>query len=115
MLAHLLCSRHNPACCWLLANCSYYRTLTRDLLKCQTCGNVATPIGANSLGPVLCALQATQQDVLIIAAAAFLANVFESYLGAAVQGRVEWFNNDLVNVIQITVAAALAVTAKYYL
>lgn len=60
-------------------------------------------------------MQATPSDVAIITAAAFIANVFESYLGAALQGRVEWLNNDIVNVLQISVAAALAVTAKYYL
>lgn len=42
-------------------------------------------------------------------AAAFVANLAESYLGAAAQGRVEWLNNDLVNVLQICLAAGLAV------
>lgn len=60
-------------------------------------------------------IQASASDVAIITGAAFLANVFESYLGASLQGRVEWLNNDIVNVLQISVAAALAVTAKYYL
>jgi uncharacterized membrane protein len=50
----------------------------------------------------------------VITAAAFLANLFESYLGAVVQGRMEWLNNDMVNVIQISVAAGLAVLAKHY-
>jgi uncharacterized membrane protein len=59
-------------------------------------------------------LQATPADVAIITAAAFVANVFESYIGAALQGKVEWLNNDIVNVIQISVAAALAVTGKFY-
>ena len=35
-----------------------------------------------------------------VAAASFLANVFESWLGATVQGRVPWLTNDLVNVVQ---------------
>lgn len=65
--------------------------------------------------PVLLVLQASIADAGIITAAAFLANVFESYLGAIVQGRIEWLNNDLVNVWQISVAAALAVAAKHYL
>jgi len=43
-----------------------------------------------------------------VAAAAFVANVFESWLGATVQGRLAWLTNDLVNVLQISVAAALA-------
>jgi uncharacterized membrane protein len=60
-------------------------------------------------------LQTTPSDAVLVTAAAFLANVFESYLGAVIQGKVEWLNNDLVNVIQISVAAALAVLAKYYL
>ncbi|WIA15208.1 hypothetical protein OEZ85_001887 [Tetradesmus obliquus] len=59
--------------------------------------------------------QTTPSDAVLVTAAAFLANVFESYLGAVIQGKVEWLNNDLVNVIQISVAAALAVLAKYYL
>ena len=42
-------------------------------------------------------------------AAAFVANLAESYLGAAVQGRVAWLSNDLVNVLQISLAAALGV------
>jgi uncharacterized membrane protein len=53
--------------------------------------------------------------VAVITAAAFVANVFESYIGAAVQGRVAWLNNDLVNVLQISVAAGLAVAGKAYL
>lgn len=60
-------------------------------------------------------LQATPADVVLITAAAFIANVFESYLGASLQGKVEWLNNDIVNVLQISVAAALAVLGKYYL
>lgn len=62
-----------------------------------------------------CMMQATPADVALITAAAFIANVFESYLGASLQGKVEWLNNDIVNVLQISVAAALAVLGKYYL
>jgi uncharacterized membrane protein len=40
------------------------------------------------------------------------ANLFESYLGAAVQGRVAWLTNDVVNIIQICLAAALAIAAQ---
>lgn len=47
----------------------------------------------------------------MVAAAATAANLFESWLGAAAQGRVEWLTNDLVNAIQIAVAAGLAVGA----
>ncbi len=43
-----------------------------------------------------------------------VANTFESYLGATVQGRVAWLSNDLVNMIQISVAAAIAIIGKMY-
>ena len=43
------------------------------------------------------------------AAAAVVANAFESWLGAAAQGGTPWLTNDVVNVIQISVAAGLAV------
>jgi len=46
-----------------------------------------------------------------VAGAAIVANFFESYLGAVVQGRVPWLTNDLVNMTQISVAAALAIAA----
>ena len=42
-------------------------------------------------------------------AAAFIANTAESVLGASLQGRVAWLSNDIVNVLQISLAAALAV------
>ena len=57
-------------------------------------------------------IQVGPECALVVAAAAVVANTFESYLGAVVQGKVEWLSNDIVNVIQICVAAALAVTAK---
>ena len=42
-------------------------------------------------------------------AAAFIANTAESVLGASLQGRVAWLSNDVVNLLQISLAAALAV------
>ncbi len=58
------------------------------------------------------AVQATWSEVPLLTAAAFAANVFESFLGASLQGRVDWLNNDIVNVLQISVAAALALIGK---
>ncbi|KAJ9529631.1 hypothetical protein QJQ45_014383 [Haematococcus lacustris] len=55
--------------------------------------------------------QVSWEGCLIVAAAAVVANLFESYLGAVVQGRVVWLTNDLVNMIQISVAAGLALAA----
>ena len=55
--------------------------------------------------------QVDLQGAAVVAAAATAANLFESWLGATAQGRVEWLNNDIVNAIQIAVAAGLAVAA----
>lgn len=48
----------------------------------------------------------------IVVAAATIANLAESYLGASVQGRVPWLTNDLVNMLQISLAAAIAILAR---
>jgi len=46
--------------------------------------------------------------------AAFVATTFESMLGAAVQGKqgFDWLSNDIVNCIQITLAAGVAVALR---
>ncbi|KAG2450027.1 hypothetical protein HYH02_000131 [Chlamydomonas schloesseri] len=48
----------------------------------------------------------------VVAGAAVVANLAESYLGASVQGRLPWLTNDLVNMLQISLAAGLAVAAN---
>lgn len=62
---------------------------------------------------ILCHAQVGLRDAFIVTVASVIANTFESYLGASVQGRIEWLSNDLVNVIQITLAATLAVAAVF--
>lgn len=52
--------------------------------------------------------QVDGRGALAVTGAAALANLFESWLGATAQGKVEWLSNDLVNVLQISLAAALA-------
>ena len=56
--------------------------------------------------------QVSPQGALVVAGAATAANLFESYLGAAVQGRVEWLSNDAINMVQICVAAGLAIAVR---
>ncbi|KAL4853981.1 Glutamate-1-semialdehyde 2 [Chlorella vulgaris] len=74
-------------------------------------GTAAGAAAAAGLGGIAYALgQADIYGVAAITAAAFLANLFESWLGATVQGRLAWLSNDIVNVVQIVVAAALAMT-----
>lgn len=52
--------------------------------------------------------QVNAQGAAICTVAATVANVAESYIGATSQGSVEWLTNDVVNVIQICIAALIA-------
>lgn len=64
-------------------------------------------------GPWVCrTLQVTVTGAAVVAAAAVLANTAESYLGAVAQGKVEWLTNDAVNMLQIMLAAAVAVALQ---
>lgn len=63
----------------------------------------------------LLAGQVDARGAALVAAAAVAANTFESYLGASVQGNVAWLTNDVVNMIQIMLAASLAVGAQFAL
>ncbi|GMH35639.1 hypothetical protein BSKO_03507 [Bryopsis sp. KO-2023] len=56
--------------------------------------------------------QVTLQGALIVFGACVAANLFESYLGASMQGQIPWLTNDVVNMLQISVAAALAISAR---
>lgn len=53
-------------------------------------------------------VQVHLKAAVIATGAAIVANLFESYLGASSQSKVDWMTNDVVNAIQIAVAAALA-------
>ena len=48
------------------------------------------------------------QGVIVVTGAAVVANLFESYLGAALQDKALWLSNDIVNAIQICLAACIA-------
>ena len=56
-------------------------------------------------------MQVTGQGALVVAVAAIIANLAESVLGAAVQGKQTWLTNNTVNMLQISFAALLAVLA----
>lgn len=51
----------------------------------------------------------TPPQAAVVAGAAVVANFAESFLGATAQGRVGWLSNDVVNMLQISLAAALAI------
>lgn len=52
------------------------------------------------------------QGALVVALVATVANYAESLLGASAQGKVEWLTNDVVNMLQISLAAVLAIAAQ---
>ena len=56
-----------------------------------------------------CSVQVSSKGAAAAAAAAVVANVLESLLGALVQGKQPLLTNDVVNGLQICVAAALAI------
>ena len=60
-------------------------------------------------------LQVSMQGVGVVTGAAVIANLFESYLGATLQGKAEWLSNDIVNAIQISLAACIALVTTAYL
>ena len=73
-------------------------------------GTVAGLAAAAALSALAMGLgQIDARGVAVATACAFASNTFESMLGAVVQDKVEWLTNDVVNAIQICVAAALAV------
>jgi len=47
-----------------------------------------------------------------VVVAAIAANLLESFVGAMAQGKISWLTNDVVNVLQISVAGALALWLK---
>lgn len=60
-------------------------------------------------------LQVTLRTAAVVAGAAVVANIFESVLGAVLQDSVVWLSNDIVNGIQITLAAGVALVITAYL
>ena len=54
-------------------------------------------------------VQVSGAEAFIVAVAAIVANLAESVLGAVIQGQQTWLNNDAVNMLQISLAAAIAV------
>ncbi len=52
--------------------------------------------------------------IIAVVVASLIANVFESIVGASVQGKVDWLTNDVVNGLQISVAAMIAIALKLY-
>ena len=79
----------------------------------------APPVRCCCLVLLRCALKRrVQVDVAgwtTVVIAAFIANTAESFVGATLQGRVSWLTNDVVNILQITLAAAIALLLRMML
>lgn len=72
-------------------------------------GSLAGVVAALGLAAVALAVgQVDLSGACITVLAATLANLFESWLGAVEQGQLPWLTNDLVNMIQISLAALIA-------
>ena len=73
-------------------------------------GTVAGVVAAAGVACVAVVLQqVTVVGAAVVILSSVVANLVESVVGAQFQGSVKWLTNDVVNVIQISVAAALAV------
>lgn len=75
-----------------------------------TLGGVAA---ATCIGAIASAQgQLRGEDALICGLCAGVANWLESIIGATVQDKYEWLTNDVVNMIQISIAAATSIGIK---
>lgn len=73
-------------------------------------GTLAGVIAAAGIACVAMGLgQVNWLGGVCVVIAAVIANVLESVVGASVQGKVDWLTNDVVNVMQISVAALIGV------
>jgi len=80
-------------------------------------GTGAGILGAMGLSAVAIVLrQVTWMDAVLVVVAAVVANYLESVLGATVQGtgKVQWLTNDIVNGLQISLAAIIALGLHHY-
>lgn len=62
---------------------------------------------AGIAGTALALGQVGWHGAACVVAAAVAANLLESVVGAVAQSKVDWLTNDVVNVLQISIAAAL--------
>ncbi len=67
-------------------------------------GSIFISLFAFSLGVL-----SRPSEVVISLVAAFIATTIESYIGAAVQSKTSWLNNELVNLIMTVIGAVTAV------
>lgn len=78
-------------------------------------GTLAGLIASTLLAGVAFALQEIDvSGAILCVLASQVANLCESYVGATLQGRkgYEWLNNDLVNVLNISIGATLCILGK---
>ncbi|KAK9824020.1 hypothetical protein WJX72_007013 [[Myrmecia] bisecta] len=73
-------------------------------------GTAAGALAAAAFAAIAFAIgQVDLTGVAIVSIAAVIANFVESVLGASIQGNVDWLTNDVINMIQISLAAVLAI------
>lgn len=72
-----------------------------------TAAGVVAALGMAMMALILGQIDAT--GAVCVTLASVVANLLESVLGASAQGKISWLSNDVVNVLQISMAAALAI------
>jgi len=80
-------------------------------------GTLASLAGSLLMGSVMLALSLIPdgRSFLIISLSGFLATILESFIGAFAQGRLLWLTNELVNSVQTTLSAIIAIFLSFFI
>ncbi len=74
-------------------------------------GSVAGLLGSGLMTAVMLSLSIISgvSVALIVFLSGYLATIIESYIGAVAQNKIEWMTNELVNSIQVSLAAIISI------
>ncbi len=79
-------------------------------------GTLASFIGSLMMTIVMAKLSLISGNfiILLVVFSGLTASIIESYLGAILQNRISWITNEMINSLQTSIAAMLAILASYY-
>ena len=94
---------------WLITSFSSVPAGTEGAISYE--GTLASLIGSIAMTIVMATLSLISGffSIVIVILSGFLATLLESFIGACFQNRVNWLNNELVNSLQTSIAALLAI------
>ncbi len=80
-------------------------------------GTIASLFGSILMTIVMCTLSliSFREHAFFVCFSGFIATIIESYLGVFVQNRFTWMSNELVNSVQTSIGATLAICFLNYL